>query len=83
MTDQEREEFRKMMKKELDQDYHVFIYNSEDQKDMEFQMFSDHEIEPIELEKLKELVMPAVPTAVVPPVTFSEADPSMMSIPKT
>lgn len=38
----------------LADDYHVLIYRMRDKSPMKFQLFSDKEIEPIELENLKE-----------------------------
>ena len=41
--------------KHIGEDYHVLVVTG-NVEDPEFKMFSDHEIEPIELEKLKELI---------------------------
>ena len=40
---------------DISQDYHVFVYTDES-NEFKFQVFSDHEIEPIELENLKEII---------------------------
>lgn len=55
-NDADRTEFNEMMNKELADSYHLLIFDSADEDTFKFQMFSDHEIEPIELEKLKKLV---------------------------
>jgi len=48
-------EIQKTLKEELKEEYHLLVV-SKDVKEFEFQMFSDKDIAPIELDKLKELL---------------------------
>ena len=41
---------------QLKYDYHVLVYSDMSILDVKFQLFSDKEIEPIELQKLKDLL---------------------------
>lgn len=53
------ETFKQSIRKkveEIEKDYHVLIVAGTELDYWKFQVFSDHEIKPIELEKLKEIV---------------------------
>ena len=56
LNEADRKEFIETMNGQLAEDYHVLIYDNADEDSFKFRIFSDHEIEPIEIEKLKELV---------------------------
>lgn len=58
MSEADRKDFIQLMNEQLQGDYHVLLFESNDKISFSFQMFSDHEIEPIELEALKQHISP-------------------------
>ena len=51
------DEIKNNLFKTIGSEYHCFIVNDDKKTSFEFQMFSEKLIEPIELERLKELVL--------------------------
>jgi hypothetical protein len=51
-------EIKESLFKQIGNDYHCFVVNDCNKTSFEFQMFSEKLIDPIELERLKELVAP-------------------------
>lgn len=50
-------DFSEIVTKEIQDDYHVIINVDPEIRSCKYQMFSDHEIEPIQIEKLKEMLI--------------------------
>lgn len=55
-TDDERTQITKVVQTKLSDEYHCFIVQTHGE--LKFEMFSEKLIDPIELERLKELVTP-------------------------
>lgn len=54
-SQQEFEAYKNAVKS-FESDYHILMYEDHNEESASFKMFSDHEIEPIKLEELKELI---------------------------